>query len=101
MEEAGGGEVNIRSRLKFEQVMDNAYAHKILGVTHLHWGKRKIQRTWRGMCYIMLRLEGKESTIESIIRYPAVKLGRYGGGNTLLIHTRHFSAQGLKVPDDT
>lgn len=45
MEEAGGGEDNIRTRLKFRTVEDNAMAHKMLGVTNLHWGKRKIQRT--------------------------------------------------------
>lgn len=36
MEEAGGGEDNIRTRLKFQPVMDNAKAHKMLGVTYLH-----------------------------------------------------------------
>ncbi len=58
-EEAGVGETNIRTRLKFRPVEDNAEAHKMLGVTHLHWGRRKIQRTWRSMCHIMLRLEGR------------------------------------------
>jgi hypothetical protein len=42
MEEAGGGEANIRTRLKFRPVMDNAEAHKMLGVTHLHWGQLMI-----------------------------------------------------------
>lgn len=83
MEEAGGGEENIRTRLKFRPVEDNARAHKMLDVTKLHWGRRVIQRTWRGMCYIMLRLEGKEPTRENIRTYQAEKLGRYGG-NTLL-----------------
>lgn len=83
MEEAGGGEDNIRTRLKFRTVEDNAMAHKMLGVTNLHWGKRKIQRTWRGMCYIMLLLDGEEATRDSIRSYQAEKLGRYGG-NTLL-----------------
>ena len=40
IEEAGGGEANIRTRLKFRPVKDNAEAHKMLGVTHLHRGKR-------------------------------------------------------------
>jgi hypothetical protein len=66
MEEAGGGEENIRTRLKFRPVEDCAKAHRMLGVTKLHWGKRVIQRTWRGMCYVMLRLEGKEATRENI-----------------------------------
>jgi hypothetical protein len=83
MEEAGGGENNIRTRLKFRTVEDNAEAHKMLGVTNLHWGKRKIQRTWRGMCYIMLRLQGQEPTRENIRRYQAERLGRFEG-NILL-----------------
>lgn len=83
MEEAGGGEDNIRTRLQFEPVMDSAEAHKMLGVRHLHWGKWKIQRTWRGMRCIMLRLEGDEPTTQNIRRYQAEKLGR-PGGNTLL-----------------
>jgi hypothetical protein len=76
MEEAGGGEANIRTRLKFRPVMDNAGAYKMLGVTHLHWGRRKIKRTWWGMWCIMLRLEGEEPTKENISRYQAEKLGR-------------------------
>lgn len=83
MEEAGGGEANIRTRLRFRPVEDNAQAHKMLGVTNLHWGKRKIQRTWRGMCAIMLRLGGQEPTRENIRTYQAEKLGRFDG-NTLL-----------------
>jgi hypothetical protein len=51
MEEAGGGEDNIHTRLNFRTVEDCAKAHKLLGVTKLHWGKRIIQPTWRGMCY--------------------------------------------------
>jgi len=83
MEEAGGGEENIRARLNFKQIEDNAEAHKILGITKHHWGKRIIQRTWRGMCYIMLRLEKTEPTTENIRKYQAEKLGCFDG-NTLL-----------------
>ena len=83
MEEAGGGEENIRARLNFKQIEDNAKAHKTLGITKHHWGKRIIQRTWRGMCYIMLRLEGIEPTTDNIRNYQAEKLGRFSG-NTLL-----------------
>jgi len=83
MEEAGGGEANIGTRLRFRPVEDNAEAHRMLGVSQLHWGRRKIQRTWRGMCYIMLRLKRQESTREKIRTYQADKLGRFGG-NTLL-----------------
>lgn len=83
MEEAGGGEGNIRSRLKFNRVEDCAEAHKILGITKHHTGKKIIQRTWRGMCYIMLCLEGKDPDTESIRNYQASHLGRLQG-NTLL-----------------
>ena len=84
MEEAGGGEQNIRTRLKFRTVEDCAEAHRTLGIIHRHWGKRVIQRTWRGMCYIMLRLENKPVDTESIREYQAESLGR-NGGQTLLV----------------
>ena len=83
MEEAGGGENNIRSRLKFRQVEDCAEAHKILGITKHHIGKKIIQRTWRGMCYIMLRLEEKSVDRESIRNYQADFLGRFQGNSLL------------------
>jgi len=83
MEEAGGGEENIRARLKFKTVEDCAEAHKILGITKHHEGKKIIQRTWRGMCYIMLGLEGKKIDTESIRNYQAEYLGR-SQGNSLL-----------------
>lgn len=73
----------VQNLAQFRPVEDNAEAHKMLRVTNLHWGKRKIQRTWRGMCYIMLRLEVQEPTRENIRTYQAEKLGRFGG-NTLL-----------------
>ena len=83
MEEAGGGEDNIRSRLNFRQVEDCAEAHKTLGITKHHFGKKTIQRTWRGMCYVMLRLEGKEPDTESIRNYQADYLGRFHGSSLL------------------
>ena len=83
MEEAGGGEENICSRLNFRQVEDCADAHRILGITKHHLGKRVIQRTWWGMCYIMLRLEGKEPDTESIRNYQADYLGRFQGSSLL------------------
>lgn len=83
MEEAGGGEANIRTRLKLRTVEDCAEAHRMLGVTKLHWGKRVIQRTWRGMCYIMLRLDHREPTRSNIRQYQAECLGR-SHGKTLL-----------------
>jgi len=79
MEEGGGVEENIRTRLEFKQVEDCAEAHKILGITKYHWGKKIIQRTWRGMCYIMLSLEGKPVDKESIRNYQADHLGRFHG----------------------
>lgn len=83
MEEAGGGESNIRSRLKFRQVEDCAESHEILGITKHHSGEKFIQRTWRGMCYIMLRLEGQPVDRESIRNYQADHLGRFEGNSLL------------------
>ncbi len=84
MEEAGGGEDNLRARLKFRAVEDCAEAHRILGITKHHWGRRVIQRTWRGMCYIMLKLDNKATDAENIRAYQAESLGRFGG-QTLLV----------------
>jgi hypothetical protein len=84
MEEAGGGEDNLRARLKLRAVEDCAEAHRILGITKHHWGRRVIQHTWRGMCYIMLKLDNKATDAESIRTYQAASLGRFGG-QTLLI----------------
>jgi hypothetical protein len=84
MEEAGGGEDNLRQRLKFERVEDCAKAHDILGIRKHHWDKKIIQSTWRNMCRIMLGLEGKEVTRENTRNYQAESLGR-SGGRTLLI----------------
>ena len=36
MEEAGGGEDNLRARLKFGTVEDCAEAHRLLGITKHH-----------------------------------------------------------------
>lgn len=83
MEEGGGGKENLEARKQFSQVMDCAEAHEILGITKYHKGKNIIQRTWRGMCCIMLALEGKEINTESIREYQANNLGR-SKGNTLL-----------------
>jgi hypothetical protein len=83
MEEGGGGEANIRTRLKFRLVEDCAEAHKLLGIPKFHTGHKIIQRTWRGMCYIMLRLEGKPVDRESIRNYQADYLGRFQGTSLL------------------
>jgi hypothetical protein len=83
MEEGGGGEENIRTRLKFEVVEDNMHAHELLGIHDWHWGKRKIQPTWRGMCYLMLRLNGEIPDREKIRTYQAEELGRSHGDTFL------------------
>lgn len=83
MEEGGGGEANLRARLKFKPVEDCAKAHEILGITRLHGPQPRIQRTWRGMCYLMLRLAGQTPNAENIRRYQADHLGRTHG-DTLL-----------------
>ena len=83
MEEGGGGEENIRARLKFHQIEDCAEAHEILGITQYHSGRKIIQSTWRGMCYIMLRLAGKPVDRESIRNYQADYLGRFQGNSLL------------------
>jgi hypothetical protein len=79
MEEAGEGEANLRARLRFQRIEDCARAHSILGITKHHAGKRVIQRTWRGMCYVMLCLEDKRPDRENIRDYQAEHLGRCGG----------------------
>jgi len=83
MEEAGGSEDNIRARLRFRQVEDCAEAHQILGITKHHTGKKIIQPTWRGICYLMLRLEGQPVDRESIRAYQANHLGRFHGNSLL------------------
>lgn len=85
MEEAGGGEVNLRARLKFDQIEDLRNAHLQLGIHRFHDGPRPtIQRTWRGLAYIMLRLHGQDPTRDAIREYQSRELGR-SGGETLLL----------------
>ncbi len=98
MEEGGGGANNIRSRLRFRPVEDCAEAHKILGITKFHTGQNIIQPTWRGMCYIMLRLEGKPVDRESIRNYQADYLGRFRG-NSLLCELMPIPKPKVKVWD--
>jgi hypothetical protein len=83
MEEGGGGENNLRARMNFNPVMDCANAHKILGITKYHQGRKIIQSTWRGMCCIMLALEGNQVNTDNIREYQANQLGR-SNGKTLL-----------------
>lgn len=83
MEEAGGGEENLRLRLKFRLVEDCAEAHQILGITQHHTGRKVIQPTWRGMSYIMLAFAGKPTDKEHIRNYQADLLGRFRGNSLL------------------
>ena len=83
MEEGGGGDENIRARLNFKQIEDCKKAHEILGITKYHEGTRVIQRTWRGMCYSMLKLNHQNVTTEMIRDYQSQYLGR-ANGNTLV-----------------
>ncbi|MHB9033095.1 MAG: hypothetical protein ACYC6L_08605 [Anaerolineae bacterium] len=83
-EEAGGGEDNLRRRLKFEKVEDCYRAHQVLGITRFHEGKRVLQRTWRSMCYVMQRLAHLPVDPGSLHTYQAERLGR-SGGDTLLL----------------
>lgn len=90
MEEGGGGEDNIRRRLKFRSVEGCDEAHRILKIEKFHWGKRVIQRTWRGMCCIMLGLDGKKITRENIRHYQAESLG--------LLHGRTLLTELMPIP---
>ena len=84
MEEGGGGENNLRTRLQFNAIEDCKKAHCLLGITKFHSGQRVIQRTWRSMCYIMLALANQEPSREAIRDYQAKSLGS-SDGETLLV----------------
>ena len=84
MEEAGGGEENLRNRLSFKKAEDLYSGHKKLGITKHHEGNRLIQPTWRGMCVIMLTLMGRKVTRDEIRNYQAEHLGRHGDDTFLL-----------------
>lgn len=82
MEERGSSKT-IGARLKFKQVEDLRDAHIKMGIIEHHRGKKIIQPTWRGMCYVMLVYDGKKPTTERIRKYQVNKLGR-SNGKTLL-----------------
>ena len=84
MEEAGGGEENLRYRLRFDSIEDLYLGHKKLGITKHHEDKRLIQPTWRGMCVIMLALRGIDVNREEIRNYQSQHLGRFGDETFLL-----------------
>jgi len=83
MEEAGGGEENIRTRLTFKKVEDCFKAHEKLGINKHHLDRKIIQPTWAQMCRLMLGLENKPFTTTNVRQYQSEQLGR-NGGNTLL-----------------
>ena len=83
MEEAGGGDDNLRAA----EIRNGGGLRRgapAAGITKHHEGRRVIQRTWRGMCVIMLKLAGRATDAESIRAYQAESLGR-SGGETLLV----------------
>jgi hypothetical protein len=84
MEEAGATDEHLRIRSAFAPVEDCAEAHRKLGITKHQEGKRSIQKTWRGMCWVMLELAGYVPTTELIRTYQATQLGRPGSDSLLL-----------------
>ena len=96
MEEAGGGEANLRARLKFAVIEDLRDAHLQLGITRFHDDpKPKIQPTWRAMSYIMLRLADREPTRDAIRKHQSQQLGR-SRGKTLLLELMPIPKPKLK-----
>lgn len=80
MEEAGGGEWNLRRRLEFTPVMDLREAHFRLGIHVHHDGARILQPTWAQMCRTMLLIAGQEDISKDPTRtYQAEFLGRAKG----------------------
>lgn len=82
-EEAGGDDKNLHARLGFTQVEDCAEAQIILSLTQQQFGDENLQGAWPGMCEIMLKLEGKETSTDNILNYQVEYLGR-DQGSTLL-----------------
>lgn len=77
MEEAGGGEENLKIRAQFSSVMDLYLAHKALGIVKHHEGSKIIQPQWGKMSDVMLRLNGlDEPSREERRDYQVSRLGR-------------------------
>lgn len=83
MEERGSAK-SFPARLKFKRVEDLKRAHMLTDIREHHIGKRRIQPTWRGMCYLMLSCRDEETGKESIRNYQSDQLGR-SNGDTLLL----------------
>jgi len=82
-EETGGNENKLRTRLKFEKVVDCAEAQSIIGSSRQNFGNENLQNAGRGICETMLKLEGKNPTQADIENYNADLLGRSEGGTLL------------------
>lgn len=95
MEEGGGGNDNLRTRLEFQTVEDCKAAHQKLGITRFHGDRPRIQSTWGKMARIMLSLGGEEPTRQAIRRYQADQLGR-SHGQTLLAELMPIPKPGLR-----
>src|SRR5690606_8451189 len=98
MEEGGGGAANLRERLSFEAVEDLQNALLKLGIMKFHGDRPRIQSTWRGMCYIMLRLNGMKPTRDARRDYQAKQLSR-AEGQTLLVELMPLPKQNLQQWD--
>lgn len=76
MEETGGSEDNIHTRLKLDQVEDLYKAQQTIGAVNLPGNQR-------GMCEIMLRLDDNVPDDEMIQTYQTERLGRRHGSTLL------------------
>jgi hypothetical protein len=103
MEEGGGGEANLRTRLTFDPVMDLARAQRMLGYgAYFDLPPPKIQPTWRALIQITLGVMGRPTEAEAVAGYQVRELGR-AHGDTLLTElmplpaptTRHWPYQAL------
>jgi hypothetical protein len=83
LEEGSGDENYLRQRLDFEIVQDTKDTQNTLGISEDQFCEKYLQGAWKGMCEIMLKLEGKETSEENILTYRSERLGR-SEGSTLL-----------------
>lgn len=99
MEEAGGGEDKLLIRTRFNRVEDLYEAHKALGITRHHEGRRVLQPQWGRMSDLMLRLSGVSApTTEDRRAYQALRLGRRDG-ETLLTELLPIPKPRLEIWD--
>lgn len=94
MEEAATGTTRLSLGATLPPIADLRQAHiNCLKIPKHHLGKRNIQPTWRPMCQLMLRLNGRPATREAIRKYQAENLGRLRGTT--------FLAELLPIPKPT